>query len=108
MRFSLLVIGILPNLTTKHSTSNTKFLDKIQHWPVVIGALGSVTKEFDKWIEQLEITCTLGIGNCKNIEESVGNIENRPFLVICYALLIEEVTAITTARKQCVTYEILI
>ena len=25
--------------------------------PVVIGALGSVTKRFDKWIEKLEIQC---------------------------------------------------
>ena len=30
---------------------------KVQVVPVVIGALGSVTKRFDKWIEKLEIQC---------------------------------------------------
>ena len=30
---------------------------KVQVVPVVIGALGSVTKRFDKWIEKLDIQC---------------------------------------------------
>ena len=29
--------------------------------PVVIGALGSVTKEFDGWIEKLGITSNVGV-----------------------------------------------
>ena len=30
---------------------------KLQVVPVVIGALGMVTKEFKKWIEKLDIQC---------------------------------------------------
>ena len=30
---------------------------KVQVVPVVIGALGSVSKGFDKWIEKLDIQC---------------------------------------------------
>ena len=30
---------------------------KVQVVPVVIGALGSITKGFDKWIEKLHIQC---------------------------------------------------
>ena len=47
--------------------------------PVVIGALGSVTKGFDRWIEKFGIPFNVGVmqknclaGNCKDIEESVG------------------------------------
>ena len=29
--------------------------------PVVIGAFGSVTKEYDKWIEKLEIIKNVGV-----------------------------------------------
>ena len=32
---------------------------KVQVVPVVIGALGSVPKEFDKWIEKLDIPCNI-------------------------------------------------
>ena len=49
--------------------------------PVVIGAVGSVTKGFDRWIEKLGIplcnakNCV--VGNCKHIEESAGNVKKR-------------------------------
>ena len=49
--------------------------------PVVIGAVGSVTKGFDRWIEKLGIpicnakNCV--VGNCKDIEESAGNVKKR-------------------------------
>ena len=48
--------------------------------PVVIGALGSVTKEFNGWIEKLGITnkdCV--VGKCEDIEKSVGDVKKRPF-----------------------------
>ena len=52
--------------------------------PVVIGALGSVTKGFDRWIEKLGIPLHVGVmqkdclvENCKDIEESVGNVKKR-------------------------------
>ena len=49
--------------------------------PVVIGAVGSVTKRFDRRIEKLRIPlCNAKkclFGNCKHIEESVGNVEKR-------------------------------
>ena len=54
--------------------------------PVVIGALGSVTKGFDRWIEKLGIPLSVGVikkncfvGNCKDFEESVGNVKKRQF-----------------------------
>ena len=36
-------------------------LKKVEVVPVVIGALGSVTKEFDRWIEKLGITFNVGV-----------------------------------------------
>ena len=54
--------------------------------PVVIGALGSVTKGFDRWIEKLGIPFNVGViqkncfvGNCNDFEESVGNVKKRQF-----------------------------
>ena len=35
---------------------------RLQVVPIVIGALGSVTKGFDKWIEKLEIQCNFAKG----------------------------------------------
>ena len=32
---------------------------RVQVVPVVIGALGNVTKGFDKWIERLDIPCNV-------------------------------------------------
>ena len=34
---------------------------KVQVVPVVIGALGSVTQGFDKWIEKLGIPCNIAV-----------------------------------------------
>ena len=36
-------------------------LKKVEVVPVVIGALGSVTKGFDRWIEKLGITFSVGV-----------------------------------------------
>ena len=33
----------------------------VEFVPVVIGALGSITKEYDRWIEKLGITCNVGV-----------------------------------------------
>ena len=50
--------------------------------PAVIGALRSVTKGFDRWIEKLGMPFNVGVmqknclvGNYKDIEESVGNVK---------------------------------
>ena len=34
--------------------------EKVQVVPVVVGALGSVTKEFDRWIEKLGVPVDIG------------------------------------------------
>ena len=59
-------------------------LKSVEVVPVVIGALGSVTKEFNKWIGKIGIVYNVGImqkdcfvGNCEDIEESVGNVKTR-------------------------------
>ena len=36
-------------------------LKKVEVVPIVIGALESVTKEFDRWIEKLGITFNVGV-----------------------------------------------
>ena len=36
-------------------------LKRVEVVPVVIGALGSVTKRFDRWIEKLGITFSVGV-----------------------------------------------
>ena len=36
-------------------------LKKVEVVPVVIGALGSVTKKFDRWIEKLGTTFNVGV-----------------------------------------------
>ena len=36
-------------------------LRRVEVVPIVIGALGSITKEFVKWIEKLEIVCNVGV-----------------------------------------------
>ena len=42
-----------------------------------------VTKGFDRWIGKLGIPFNVGVnclvGNCKDIEESVGNVKKRYF-----------------------------
>ena len=36
-------------------------LRRVEVGPIMIGALGSVTKEFENWIEKLEIVCNVGV-----------------------------------------------
>ena len=36
-------------------------LRRVEVVPIVTGALGSVTKEFDKWIAKLETACKVGV-----------------------------------------------
>ena len=36
-------------------------LENVEIIPVVIGALGSVSAEFDRWIGKLRITCNVGV-----------------------------------------------
>ena len=53
--------------------------------PVVIGALRSVTKEFDGWIEKLRITNNVEVmqksivGNYEDTEKSAGDVKKRSF-----------------------------
>ena len=60
-------------------------LKMIEVMSVVIGALESVTKEFDKWIEKLgiiynvEVMQNCIVGNWEDIEESIGNTKKRSF-----------------------------
>ena len=42
----------------------------------MIGSLGSITKEFDRWIEKLGITCNFE-DNFEVIEESVADPKKR-------------------------------
>ena len=54
---------------------------------VVIGALGSVSAEFDRWMGKLgmhNMQCRSNakeclVGNCKNTERSIGNVKTRVF-----------------------------
>ena len=61
-------------------------LKRVEVVPVVIGALGSVTKGFDGLIEKLEITKNVGVmqktallGTGEYIEKSVGDVKKRLF-----------------------------
>ena len=53
--------------------------------PVVIGALGSVFAESDRWMRKLGITCNVGVmqktvfRNCKNTKKSIRNVKTRVF-----------------------------
>ena len=67
----------------KTETGRLWILKMVEVIHVVMGALGSVTKGFDRWIEKLGIPLSVGVmqkksvlvGNCKDIEESVGNVK---------------------------------
>ena len=45
----------------KREIERLRRLKMIEVVPAVIGALGSVTKEFDGWIEKLRITNNVGV-----------------------------------------------
>ena len=76
--------------------------------PVVIGALGSVTKEFDGWIEKLGITNNVGmmqktalLGTARilrkvlEMQRTDHSVSLWPFVM---SRLKEEMTAMTTAK----------
>ena len=43
----------------KREIASSRELKMVEYVPVVIGTLGCVTKELDRWIEKLGITCTV-------------------------------------------------
>ena len=45
----------------KRDIERLQILKMVEVVPVVIGALGSVTKEFDRWIEKVGITDNVGV-----------------------------------------------
>ena len=75
--------------------------------PVVIGDLGSVTKEFDGWIEKLGITNNVGVIQKTALLETAKilrkalELQRRNHSVSLWSFvmsrLAEEMTAITTA-----------
>ena len=76
---------------------------KVEFIPVVIGALGTVTKHFEKWIEKLDLDLTLEAlfsWNSKNNVESVGyELEKklqylRQLVGVCYCVIFyQEITS---------------
>ena len=65
--------------------------------PVIIGALGAVSKEFDKLIEKIGTDLTVGtcaensiIRNSKNIEEGVRNLKKMDIDFETFSCLIFE------------------
>ena len=45
----------------KREIASSRELKMVEYVPVVIGTLGCVTKELDRWIEKLGITCTVEV-----------------------------------------------
>ena len=43
----------------KRGIASSRELKMVEYVPIVIGTLGCVTKELDRWIEKLGITCTV-------------------------------------------------
>ena len=84
-------------------------LKMVEIVPVVIGALGTVTKEFDGWIEKLGVTNDVGamqktaLLRTARILRKVLEMERRDHSVSLWPFvmtrLTEEMTAMTTARK---------
>ena len=76
---------------------------KVEFIPVVIGALGTVTKHFEKWIEKLDLDLTLEAlfsWNSKNNVESVGyELKKklqylRQLVGVCYCVIFyQEITS---------------
>ena len=65
----------------KREIGTLRKLKKVEVIPVVTGALGSVTKEFDGWVEKQCWSDTRDciVGNCRNIEKSVGDVKKISF-----------------------------
>ena len=83
-------------------------LRNVEIVPVVIGALGSVSAEFDRWMGKLGITCNVGVmqktallGTAR-ILRKVLEMQRREYPVSLWSFvmtrLTEEMTVITTAR----------
>ena len=83
-------------------------LKMIEVMSVVIGALESVTKEFDKWIEKLGIIYNVGVmqkialSGTERILRKVLEIQRRDHSVNLWSFVVtrvvEEMTALTTVR----------
>ena len=69
----------------KRETGRLCKLKMVEVAPAKLGSLGTFTKEFDGWVEKLWITkcwrdakdCI--VGNCEDIEKSVGDAKKRSF-----------------------------
>ena len=80
----------------------------IEVMSVVIGALESVTKEFDKWIEKLgiinnvEVMQKIALSGTERILRKVLEIQRRDHSVSLWSFVVtrvvEEMTALTTVR----------
>ena len=80
----------------------------IEVMSVVIGALESVTKEFDKWIEKLgiiynvEVMQKTALSGTERILRKVLEMQRRDHSVSLWSFavtrLVEEMTALTTVR----------
>ena len=84
-------------------------LRSVEVVPVVIGPLGSVSAEFDKWLGKLGMACNVGViqktallGTTR-ILRKVSEMQRREYSVSLWSFvmirLTEEMTVITTARK---------
>ena len=47
---------------------------------VIVGSLGSVTKDLEKWLEKLDVNISISVlkyttRNCKDFEKTIGALE---------------------------------
>ena len=61
-------------------------LRNVETLPVVIGALGSVSRKHYRWMGKLGITCNVGVmqntalmGIARILKKSIGNVKTRVF-----------------------------
>ena len=93
-------------------------LKHVEVVPVVIGALGSVTKDFEKWIKKLRTAYNIGVMQktallrtariLRRVLELKRNEHSVSLWSFAMTRLTEELTVITTARTQSVANEIII
>ena len=83
--------------------------------PVVIGALGSVTKDFERWIRKLGMAYNIGViqktallGTARILQKVLELYRNEHSVSLwsfVMTRLTEELTVITTSRTQSVANE---